>query len=159
MILKGTITEDDILDTIYSNVGIQNWNVAVAANTITNQMTIDIQPNRAHYIKLMKRVRRVSKRLFDKRKPNRINSSSPMTKEMYKTFLRLNDRKQTQWADDFRKAKYHEAIPNDKTVNGEWRYIHTWCDEKFGPHGYTWTGEIWWFENERDKLMFLLRWG
>jgi hypothetical protein len=82
-----------------------------------------------------------------------------MTKEMYKTFLRLNDRKQTQWADDFRKAKYHEAIPNDKTVNGEWRYIHTWCEEQFGKNGYTWTGHIWWFENERDKLMFLLRWG
>ena len=82
-----------------------------------------------------------------------------MTKEMYKTFLRLNDRKKTQWAEDFRKAKYHEAQPNDKTVAGNWSDIHTWCDEKFGPHGYTWTGHIWWFENERDKLMFLLRWG
>jgi hypothetical protein len=106
----------------------------------------------------MKRVKKLSKKLFLS-KSNRINSSSPMTKEMYKTFLRLNDRKKTQWAEDFRKAKYHEAEPNDKTVNGDWRYIHTWCDEKFGPHGYTWTGHIWWFENERDKLMFLLRWG
>ena len=82
-----------------------------------------------------------------------------MTKEMYKTFLRLNDRKKTQWAEDFRKAKYHEAEPNDKTVAGDWRAIHTWCEEQFGLHGYTWTGHIWWFENERDKLMFLLRWG
>jgi len=82
-----------------------------------------------------------------------------MTKDLYKTFLRLNDRKKTQWAEDFRKAKYHEARANDKTVSGDWRAIHTWCEEHFGKYGYTWTGEIWWFENERDKLMFLLRWG
>ena len=157
MILKGIITEDDILDTIYSNVGIQNWNVAVAANTVTNQMTVDITPNRAHYQRLMRRVRRLSKQLFDKKKPT--IHGSPMTKDLYKTFLRLNDRKKTQWAEDFRKAKYHEAQPNDKTVNGDWRAIHTWCEEQFGLHGYTWTGHIWWFENERDKLMFLLRWG
>ena len=135
------------------------YEVDVTADIANNTMTANIYPNRQRYHQLMKRVKRLSKKLFPISKPNRINSSSPMTKEMYKTFLRLNDRKKTQWAEDFRKAKYHEAQPNDKTVNGDWRYIHTWCDEKFGPHGYTWTGEIWWFENERDKLMFLLRWG
>jgi len=135
------------------------YEVDITADIANNTMTAKIFPNRQRYYQLMKRVRRLSKKLFPRSKPTRINSSSPMTKEMYKTFLRLNDRKQTQWAEDFRKAKYHEAIPNDITVNGEWRYIHTWCDEKFGKHGYTWTGHIWWFENERDKLMFLLRWG
>ena len=57
--------EDDILDTMYSNVGIQNWNVQVATDIVTNQMTIDVKPNRAHYLRLMRRVRRLSKRLFD----------------------------------------------------------------------------------------------
>ena len=34
--------EDDILDTMYSNVdlGIQNWNVQVATDIVTNQMTV-----------------------------------------------------------------------------------------------------------------------
>ena len=134
------------------------YEVDITADVVNNTMTAKIYPNYRKYYRLMKRVRKLSNELFSK-KPNRINSSSPMTKEMYKTFLRLNDRKKTQWAEDFRKAKYHEAEPNDKTVNGDWRAIHTWCEEQFGLHGYTWTGHIWWFENERDKLMFLLRWG
>lgn len=40
-----------------------------------------------------------------------------------------------------------------------WQEMHNWCKEKFGAEQYTWTGSLFWFQNERDAIMFMLRWG
>lgn len=41
---------------------------------------------------------------------------------------------------------------------GSWADIHEWCVDKIGEQHYTWTGEVFWFENEQDALLFTLRW-
>ena len=40
-----------------------------------------------------------------------------------------------------------------------WPEMHDWCKEKFGAGQYTWTGRLFWFQNEQDAIMFMLRWG
>jgi hypothetical protein len=42
---------------------------------------------------------------------------------------------------------------------GEWQDIHRWCCEHMGKDHYSWTGSTFWFENERDAILFTLRWG
>lgn len=39
------------------------------------------------------------------------------------------------------------------------KVIYDWCQEKFGPDHYVWTGSKFWFETETDAIMFTLRWG
>jgi hypothetical protein len=34
-----------------------------------------------------------------------------------------------------------------------------WCGEKFGLDHCAWTGSKFWFESEKDAIMFTLRWG
>ena len=33
-----------------------------------------------------------------------------------------------------------------------------WCVEQFGEEHYAWTGSNFWFETEKDAIMFSLRW-
>jgi hypothetical protein len=41
----------------------------------------------------------------------------------------------------------------------QWQEMHNWCKEQFGAEQYTWTGSLFWFQNERDAIVFMLRWG
>ena len=34
-----------------------------------------------------------------------------------------------------------------------------WGREQFGPEHIAWTGSKFWFESEKDAIMFTLRWG
>lgn len=124
-------------------------------------MTVDMTLDERYYRRMMKRIRKIN-RAARKTTPIRPRLRTldgvPMSKHLYKTFLRLNDRKKTQWAEDFARAGYHSATPNDSVVAGDWHGIHLWCERQYGPDGYTWTGDQFWFENERDQLLFLLRW-
>lgn len=45
-------------------------------------------------------------------------------------------------------------------LNGlrQWQYVHQWCQEQFGEEHYTWTGSIFWFEDEKHAMLFALRW-
>ena len=45
------------------------------------------------------------------------------------------------------------------SFNDTWPALHNWCIETIGKEHYTWMGTVFWFENERDALMFILRWG
>lgn len=55
--------------------------------------------------------------------------------------------------------------PDEARVN--WQGIDNWCDENFGPRGDVWNmtsarwyqnGGKFYFRNNRDLTMFLLRW-
>ena len=76
-----------------------------------------------------------------------------MNKEKYKTFLRLNNRKRKVPINDFYHAKYPYV---DADYNKSWAAIHEWCHEFIGEYRYVWFGERFFFENEHDRLMFIL---
>lgn len=79
-----------------------------------------------------------------------------MTKEHYKVFLRLNDRKKYQKHEDFVKAKYPHAIW--KMGNG-YATIEQWCLEQYGTYNFVMLSNYRvFFENEEDRLLFILRW-
>ena len=45
-----------------------------------------------------------------------------------------------------------ELIPENKEC-------YDWCGEQFGSEHFAWTGSKFWFETEKDAIMFTLRWG
>jgi hypothetical protein len=51
--------------------------------------------------------------------------------------------------------------PNTHPGYGGWKPCMDWCEERWGNHGGWWyIGEgVFEFNDERDYLMFLLRWG
>lgn len=40
----------------------------------------------------------------------------------------------------------------------QWQEVHAWCQEQFGKEHYTWTGSRFWFDQEKDAVLFALRW-
>ena len=60
-------------------------------------------------------------------------------------------------ADEMRYAGYFEAVPSPHG-HLHWSEMHQWCQQQFGDR-YTWFGHRFFFTNEQDRLLFLLRWG
>ena len=81
--------------------------------------------------------------------------SKEFTKNHYKTFLRLNDRKRMQSTRDLKNAGYPYSMITDFP-----KFIDciTWCNEQYGRYGYANFMTIVFFENKEDHLMFELRW-
>ena len=48
-------------------------------------------------------------------------------------------------------------ISVDFGPGNKWGY--SWCCEQFGSEHFAWTGSNFWFETEKDAIMFTLRWG
>ena len=63
-----------------------------------------------------------------------------------------------------RKDYFHPQLTNAgyfdarATVKNNWSEIHAWCKETVGPDHYLWTGSIFWFESEKMRNWFILRW-
>jgi len=51
----------------------------------------------------------------------------------------------------------NKYIPVDFTPKNKDCYL--WAREQFGPEHVAWTGSKFWFETEKDAIMFTLRWG
>ena len=60
------------------------------------------------------------------------------------------------WTTVFRSGGYYLVNPN--TTPPRWEEIHPWCMETFGYDHYAWNGNNFWFETEKDAIMFTLRW-
>ena len=43
--------------------------------------------------------------------------------------------------------------------SSDYKVCCDWCREQFGPEHFAWTGSKFWFESEKDAIMFTLRWG
>lgn len=80
-----------------------------------------------------------------------------MTNMHYKVFLRLNNRKKSQTADDLLKAKY-PYMPFHFTVLDNATDCIEWCDQQFTKYGYILDKGVLWFENDNDVTLFKLRW-
>lgn len=74
--------------------------------------------------------------------------------------LRITQDPGTIWTRRFKEAGYYHV---DLTTPQHWNKIHEWCREQYGPAHYfslntTWQGGRFWFETERDAVLFSLRW-
>jgi hypothetical protein len=83
----------------------------------------------------------------------RYNESLKMNNMKYKTFLRLNNRTSKQTREDFYRAGY---LYVDADWSKDWRGLYRWCRENIGKERYVWFGKRFFFENEDDKIMFIL---
>lgn len=36
--------------------------------------------------------------------------------------------------------------------------LHDWAAQYIGKENYNWTGSVFWFNNEKDAMLFSLRW-
>ena len=70
----------------------------------------------------------------------------------------LGPMKKINWRETFFSKGYIPIRLGDGN-HGHWKSVHNWCQENFGRSHYSWTGEIFWFENEKDATLFSLRWG
>lgn len=55
----------------------------------------------------------------------------------------------------FKNIGYYSVVAD---VNN-WRDVHQWCKDNIDKDEYTWTGEVFWFRDERHALLFSLAWG
>jgi hypothetical protein len=62
------------------------------------------------------------------------------------------------WTSVFRSGGYYMVNPRLAEWSGHWREMHIWCVEHFGKDSYAWNGNNFWFETEKDAIMFTLRW-
>ena len=60
--------------------------------------------------------------------------------------------------EEYRAAGYHPVQVGLLGREGEWQEIHQWCRDHIGEQNYSWTGSTFWFETERDAVLFALRW-
>lgn len=58
------------------------------------------------------------------------------------------------WYSIFKNKGYYYA----QVRQGKWQDIHKWCQETVGEQYYAWHGEHFWFEYEKDAVLFALRW-
>lgn len=83
----------------------------------------------------------------------------PVDPNIYKYFLRLNNRRRTQSDQDFADAGYH-FVHNISGKNTG--YAYKWCQQQFGEWGFHYPvggkGK-WWFCQPQDAMMFELTWG
>ncbi len=59
------------------------------------------------------------------------------------------------WSTRYRAAGYYSAQPSNLE---HWGQIHQWCRDYIGEQRYCWTGSTFWFESQKDQVLFLLRW-
>ena len=62
------------------------------------------------------------------------------------------------WAEVFRDGGYYMVNPNLGGWVDKWQEMHQWCVANFGENHYAWNGNNFWFENEKDAIMFALKW-
>jgi len=84
--------------------------------------------------------------------------------QAWKQWDRVEDRGQDSestrpfWNLRFQDAGYYRIEPSRKSISEYWPEMHHWCEQQFGRDHYAWTGSTFWFENEKDAIVFSLRW-
>lgn len=77
--------------------------------------------------------------------------------EVYRYFLRINNRRRTQSSEDLDVAGYHAVSGIPWT---SWEPADEWCTTQLEPHSWLrFPGEArWWFSRESDAVLFGLVW-
>lgn len=91
--------------------------------------------------------------IFGLRENYDINYKIQTTPELYNTFVRIyNRRRKYVKVREFIQAGYPSVYAD---MQQGWHNIHDWCRANFGPYGYVWFGDRFFFENEDHKNMFV----
>lgn len=77
-------------------------------------------------------------------------------KDLFKKFLRLNDRKKWYYVNDFQKAGYHTTTLKSNSWVTKRNDIERWCNRN--TPNWTSISHVYVFQTERDMMMFMLRW-
>lgn len=77
--------------------------------------------------------------------------------EVYRHFLRINNRRRTQSSEDLAAAGYHAVSSIPWT---SWEPADAWCADQLEPHSWLrFPGEArWWFSRGSDAVLFGLVW-
>ena len=78
-----------------------------------------------------------------------------MTYKNIKDFVSNGLNRKDYMHPQFTNAGYFDAKAD---IRSKWGEIHGWCIETVGRDHYTWTGSIFWFESEKMRNWFVLRW-
>lgn len=86
-----------------------------------------------------------------------ITARTAVPVELYRTFLRLYNKRKTQCDDDFAKANYYGSTINSVDVPE----AVDWCKDQFGTYGFCFNSITYrfWFATEQQQSMFVLVWG
>jgi hypothetical protein len=60
------------------------------------------------------------------------------------------------WESRLRDAGYYRAMYAG--YGQKWPDVHKWCEEHVGKKHYAWTGFTFWFDSEKNAILFALRW-
>lgn len=77
-----------------------------------------------------------------------------MLNDVYRHFLRLNNRKKYLRVRDLDKAGYPSVMLGDRAPRG----CKDWCDAQFGPNAWLQHWGVFYFRDERDAMLFKLTW-
>jgi len=84
------------------------------------------------------------------------NQAGHVNPAIYNSFLRLNNRRKTQFTPDFDSAGYYGVCVSWFVPVYDMR---EWCNDQFGQHGYySDNGIRWWFVTNDDAMLFKLVW-
>jgi len=76
----------------------------------------------------------------------------------WKAYDASEDRHDRDWNIRFKEAGYYSAMCGSGVTITVWQQIHQWCEKQYGANHFAWRGSRFWFETERDALLFILRW-
>lgn len=62
------------------------------------------------------------------------------------------------WREHLANLGFTYADAGADATEQHWTEMHEWCHKQFGDR-YTWTGSRFWFNDERDAILFIIKWG
>lgn len=83
----------------------------------------------------------------------------PVEPDVYRHFLRINNRRRTQNDEDLRAAGY-ASVTLPIGVDYFPTRIDAWCDANLGRHTWLRLGQprTWWFSRDHDAVLFRMVW-
>lgn len=76
--------------------------------------------------------------------------------ESWKEYDNHNKYHHPNWESRLRDAGYYRIMYAGNGQN--WPDVHKWCEAQVGNKHYVWTGFTFWFDCEKNAILFGLRW-
>ena len=79
-----------------------------------------------------------------------------LTKDDAKEWVTLESNQLgSKWGKELLANGWHPVICT-QYFHSNWSDCHRQCKEIFGEENYTWTGEVFWFKNKEDIIVYKL---
>lgn len=76
--------------------------------------------------------------------------------DKFDTVISQKEPIQFPWEERFKQAGYYSAVFNGHVLC--WDEVQEWCKLQYGIDHYSWFGSRFFFEKEKDKMLFILKW-